>query len=127
TPGEAAEDWGGALLPTRANEYHLIVATIDFQRCLPDVYWLNVFGPSYVDLFGRDRLLSVPVGEAREIRSELIALRLSSKPCELVEEPTYMRATREAIKNHLGRDAFCDQLHGPDEEYRTPDFFARPR
>lgn len=37
------------------------------RRHLPGLYWLNLFGPAYVDLIGTDRLLTTDAAESREI------------------------------------------------------------
>jgi hypothetical protein len=47
--------------------FMLALSTGQLQRYLGDLYWATVFGPRYVDLIGRDRLLASPAYETREL------------------------------------------------------------
>ena len=51
-------------LDKRATRFNFLVSSPDIRKCLPDVYWMTVFGAPYVKMFGRDRLLSAPVHKA---------------------------------------------------------------
>lgn len=50
----------------------------DISAALPGLYWLNVFGAPYVDLIGRERLVTAPAHEIRDMGGEswLFSLRI---------------------------------------------------
>jgi hypothetical protein len=56
-------------------EYIYLVTHV-LRHWLPDVFWGTVFGPPYVALFGKDRLLSAPVAVAEEIADDMIYVQL---------------------------------------------------
>jgi len=42
-------------LDKRATRFNFLVSSRDIRKCLPDVYWMTVFGAPYVKMFGRDQ------------------------------------------------------------------------
>lgn len=75
----------------------------DVSKHLPGIYWLNFFGAPYVDLIGRERLLTAPCLEAKAADSGVL-LALASSPQEW-EHSTY-KQTEERVLDHLGRQYF---------------------
>jgi hypothetical protein len=54
----------------------LFVPSIKLRtKYIPDVYWLTFFGPPYVKLFGRERLLSAPAYKVEELSYGGISLQ----------------------------------------------------
>jgi hypothetical protein len=86
---------------------------------LPGIYWANFFGPSYIEFFGRDKLLATPCYEVREINEDLILLLASESPYN----PDMLDNDRvaEGIKEYLGQNAFPGPLF-PDEPCDVPLF-----
>lgn len=75
---------------------------LHLSQGIPDVYWVNIIGGRYVRRFGRERVRSAPA-DVREVAEDVFVVRL----CELSEiDGPEAAARREAIKDHLGRDAF---------------------
>lgn len=75
----------------------------DFGRALPGLFWLNFFGPRYVELIGRECLLGTPAVEAREVgRGVLIVTR--SNPYEWSSED--VRRSLEDVLGHIGHQFF---------------------
>lgn len=70
----------------------------------PELHWTNFFGKPYIELFGRETLLSAPCYRAYEISDDLIALQMSEDPFEPIPS-----STRAAVKKHLGEDAFVEE------------------
>lgn len=64
---------------------------------LRDVYWLNVYGPAFVELIGAERLLSAPA-ETRRLDGHVLLLA----PDEALGE----RGATAAIRAHLGEEHF---------------------
>lgn len=72
---------------------------VHLDESLPGLYWLNFFGNPYLDLIGRDRLLSVPAHDVREI-SNGVFVGLDASPMKWVSEA--YRTTEEAVIEHIG-------------------------
>lgn len=64
---------------------------------LRDVYWLNVYGPPFVDLIGAERLLSAPA-VTRSVDGHVLVLA----PDEALTTP----GATAAIRAHLGEEFF---------------------
>lgn len=78
--------------------------TRQLQHGLPALYWGNLFGPSYIDLFGLDRLLAAPAASVVE-EPWGVYLQVSEEP---PSDATYekFRRHRDTVMTHLGVDAF---------------------
>ena len=110
-------DFGMVHLPCQDREQELMTATNTggnlvmvashvLQRFLPDLYWLTIFGPPYVDHFGRERLLSVPAFRVEELPYGGIWIQLSESPLDFLEDYDRVNAVRQRAKEHLDRDSF---------------------
>jgi RHS repeat-associated protein len=109
-------------LSSAKNSISLFVTTHLLRKYIPDIYWVTVFGKSYVDLFSRERLLSAPVYRARELENGSILIQLTEFPSESIEEPNSYRTQKTLVKDHLNSDAFFDLKKGTDHKYSVPDF-----
>jgi hypothetical protein len=90
------------------------------NKAIPGLYWLNYFGGPYVDLIGRERLLSAPAYDVKPVGDGvLIALDSSAESWQ--SEPYVER--EQAVINHLGPQYFFSRLH-PDRQMTAPNFAA---
>jgi hypothetical protein len=103
----------------QANEYHTAWRSIpdedprtvgqgSLPYYLPDLYWGNVFGPSYVELFGADRLRTAPAAVVTEFPGGGFYVQVTDSILDLSSAegiPRY-RAARDAVKEYLGSDCF---------------------
>lgn len=81
-----------------------------FPYCLRDLYWANVFGPPYTELFGADRLRTAPAAVVTELRPGYFYLQVTTTILDLCDAgtlPAY-EAARDAVKEHLGPECFYD-------------------
>jgi hypothetical protein len=81
-----------------------------FPYFLRDLYWGNVFGPPYTELFGDERLRTVPAAVVTELREGYFYVQLTDAILDLCDAdalPRY-RAVRDAVKDHLGADCFYE-------------------
>ncbi|NJL30059.1 MAG: hypothetical protein HC897_20275 [Thermoanaerobaculia bacterium] len=92
------------------------------QQYLPDLYWLTIFGPPYVDLFGRERLLSAPAPIVEELPTGAILIQLSENMLDFRDRFEEVDRVRQAVKAHLDSDAFFDPAKGKDHKYNVPVF-----
>ncbi|MEJ2201098.1 MAG: hypothetical protein P8X63_08815, partial [Desulfuromonadaceae bacterium] len=125
SPEEIARgvDAGTVLLSDKIRKtYHLTVTTHDLRKYLPDLYWGSYFGKPYVEMFGRDLLGSAPVHQAKWFSEDGVFLQLSESPEDFLIDYEKMEARREAVKVHLGKDAFFMENAPPDMTYRVPKF-----
>jgi hypothetical protein len=84
---------------------------MDLRNCLPGVYWMTVFGPDLVELFGTDNLLALPVEQARARKGGAVQLILTADPVRHAEE----RQRREQqVVDALGPAHFFD-LQKPEK------------
>jgi hypothetical protein len=104
----------------KRTQFNFFIAGHRLQKYLPDIYWLTTFGPPYLDMFGRDRLLSAPVFKAEALDAEHVSLQLTPKLRDLEVNPDGYEWVKRRVKEHLGADAFFD----PDRrgECRVPNF-----
>jgi cytochrome P450 len=82
-----------------------------------------VFGPPYVKLFGRERLLSAPVANVRELAPDTIRLQLTEDVAAVSDDPEAFEEARERVQRHLGKEAFFDSSR---QAYRVPPELLRP-
>ena len=100
----------------------LTVSPRNLQRFLPDIYWANLFGPPYVEHFGRSRLLATPADTVEEWPNGCIYVRLSEDPLDFENNYARMQAIRDRIKEHLGMESFFDLGRGLNGRYSVPNF-----
>jgi hypothetical protein len=85
---------------------------------LPDILWVTLFGKPYIDLFGREKILSTPCYKVEEINHDLIWLQATENLFEPVPNEV-----KNAIKTHLGADAFV--WDGRDYRYYKPELVPK--
>lgn len=91
---------------------------VQIDKALPGLYWLNYFGSPYVDLIGKERLLTAPAYEVQEV-ADGVFISLSASPNEW-NKPKYKDRERRVIE-HLGEQFFFSK-QDPERETRAPDF-----
>ena len=98
------------------------------RHWLPDVFWGTVFGPPYVRLLGKDRLLSAPAYLVEELGAETIYVQLTENLTDVVEDGNAIQSFRTAFKQHFRDDVFFVPEKAYDRSERGPvgDVFATP-
>ena len=88
---------------------------------LPGVPWAACYGKPYIDLFGKKKLLSLPIHVCKEIAPDLIYCQLTDRLLDAVDNLSLIDERRKPVYEILGRDAFFDPA---DEERqgRVPEF-----
>ncbi|QAA33036.1 hypothetical protein [Clostridium manihotivorum] len=74
---------------------------INVKIRLPEIRWLNIYGKPYVEMFGKEKLLSTPCHKAKAITEEIISVQASESLFQVIDDNV-----KNNIKNHLGKDAF---------------------
>jgi hypothetical protein len=103
----------------------LKLQTANLQRCLPNLYWLNVFGPPYAAMFGERRLMEVPATSVETLAYGGVAIQLTNDLKDSKDGWEIFKAARTECRNYLNSDAFCDFTVRRDRQYRTPTFLLR--
>ncbi len=91
---------------------------VDLIDAIPGMYWMNFFGPEYLELIGRERLLSAPAYESLPA-GDGVLLSLDASP-EAWCEPEY-KEREHAVIGHIGRKYFFSR-DDPDRQTVAPDF-----
>jgi hypothetical protein len=108
------------------------IASISFRRgCIHDLYWLTVFGPRYVEFFGRDRILAMPAHEVRELSYGSIGVELTNELPDSAEAWRNFLVARDRAKVYLNQNGFFDVKLPKSHIYSGPIFqpvdYRRPR
>lgn len=93
----------------------------DLRTALPYLYWLTIFGPSYVELFN-GRLLAAPAHRVEVLAPRLVAVQLTKNVSDCVRRWEAVNEVRRAVVEQLGRDAFFDAARGNGASYVAPTF-----
>jgi hypothetical protein len=109
-------------LGRRKGAYNLAVTTENLNRNLPELYWGTVFGPAYVDLFGREHLLNAPASHIEEVSPYQVYIQLSEHVQDMKTKFEEVESTRHRIKAYLNNDAFFDPTVNGMRPYKTPQF-----
>lgn len=103
------------------------VNTAQLNKCIPNLFWLNVFGPPYTNLFGLKRLMETPCESVEKLPYGRVALRLTPGLADEALEWGSYSTIRERCKNHLGASVFCGLSRPRNYAYSTPRFeFGTP-
>ncbi len=111
----------GALssLDRAGKEYSFNLPSHELQSNLPDFYWAMIFGRPFIEMFGRDLLLSTPAQVVRELGAGHILIQLTDNLRDSETDYTRFATVRERVIKHLGADAFFS----PERTvYRVPKF-----
>jgi len=111
-----------AFLHLVPNKQDLTITTHQLRQGLPDLYWLTLFGRPYVNLFGRERMLSVPNVVVEEPARDLFSIRLSEDVSDVVSRSDELFELAQQVKQHLNHNAFFDRTLGINHPYTVPEF-----
>lgn len=104
------------------NDFILTIASRQLKMYIPDLYWQTYFGRPYIDMFGRERLLSAPVFKSEELSDGLIRLQLTESLDDMHTNHDLIMKVREKVKQHLKKDAFFNPKKGEKHKYVVPRF-----
>lgn len=106
-----------------------LFATHLLRHWLPDVFWGTVFGPPYVRLLGKERLLSAPAYLVEELGPETVYVQLTENLTDVVNDGNAIQSFRTAFKQHFRDDVFFVPEKAYDRSERGPvgDVFATPQ
>ncbi|HYD35891.1 MAG TPA: hypothetical protein VD999_07570 [Vitreimonas sp.] len=105
-PFAMSADWSTWTRRGDLRTCYLSVTTHTLRHWLPDLPWSVVFGPAYVRMFGKERLLSTPVYRVDSIADELVFLQLTPKMEDIHEKYDEVMEARAVAKKHLGEECF---------------------
>jgi hypothetical protein len=98
------------------------LTTHRLREGLPDMPWAMLFGPPYVELFGRERLLTTPAARAEEMAGGVYVQLTADIKDVVVRRDSYLEAQTVA-KAHLDSGAFLRKDTPPDQ-LRVPEFLC---
>lgn len=91
----------------------------DPERGIPGIYWVNLFGPSYVKWLREERLVSIPSIQLRHLDNGGILFRAYENPSDYSNEIGVQCVIE--TKKRLGSDRFFD-IKEPNRSCLVPDF-----
>jgi hypothetical protein len=94
----------------------LMAVGIDVSRALPGIYWRNFYGRSITERISRERLLTAPATEVREVDGGIL-LALAEDPTTW-NTPEYRLLERQVL-NHIGPQFFFSR-DDPDRQTVPP-------
>ena len=94
---------------------------VDYHTALPGLYWLNFFGPDYVALMGKEKLLSAPAYRVAEVGNGIF-LQLHANADEWNQPHGIAR--EEAVEAHIGAQYFFSKKD-PSRTTVAPDFWKK--
>lgn len=117
--------------------WHILLSTHTLRHWLPDMPWAVVFGPAYVRMFGKEKLLSTPAYLVEDIDPEMVFIQLTPKMDDIHDQFDMVMAARATAKRHLGEDAFFKSELAYDHKdehnkgkagkvFRVPTFELKP-
>lgn len=83
--------------------YGQTVIPVDLRKGLPNVFWANFFGPEYVELIGKHKLLSTPCHEIRQLSDGGVLILTTLSPLAPSLE---IRTKQKAVRDYWGEDLF---------------------
>jgi hypothetical protein len=109
-------------LDKKATKLRFMVASRDLQERIPDLFWATVLGAPYVELFGRDCLLSAPAYRAESLSSGMVLVQMTEQISDVEKRADVFNETRSQVKTHLGAKAFFQPERVTADGYRVPQF-----
>ena len=109
-------------LDRSGEKWSLSVTTHNLLKGIPDLYWTNIFGRPYVDLFGLERLCSVPAAVVDQVTAEHIYVQLTADIVDVKVDLLEFSKRRSLAKLHLNCNAFFEKEAGLDRTYNVPRF-----
>lgn len=77
------------------------------NQSLPGVYWVNFFGPVYVEFLGKEKFISLPCYYKEKLQDGGFMVMTARSPFDY-EEPETKKLEKEIIEQ-LGHDTFFDK------------------
>jgi hypothetical protein len=91
------------------------------EKHLPWLPWLTFFGPAYVEMFGKEKLLAAPAHRVEACSRDLMEIQLTERVQDCVKAREEVETVRASVIEHLNEGAFYGKP-GPDGAYRSPEF-----
>lgn len=99
---------------------HAGVSTHSLREGLPAPACLTIFGKPYIELLGRDKLLSIPIGKVRELSRRQVVLELIDVRNQAKMDYNWLVDAREQVMGFVGNDNFAGAE--PVDRKFVPDF-----
>ena len=92
------------------------------KRHLPGLFWANLFGPEYVDMWGRRFLATAPCHRVEELPDGGVILYLSESPLDAAKRR--YRQAKDRLFRYLGPEAFDGRM---EPRFRTKGRWRKKR
>jgi hypothetical protein len=103
-------------------EPRVTLGSRSLSKNLPDLHNISVWGKSYIELFGKEKIINAPCYKVEELSSGVMWMQLSPDVYNEKGCWTALTDTREKIKAYLNNNAFFDPKLPHDYKYNIPKF-----
>ncbi|PKA06455.1 hypothetical protein [Leptospira harrisiae] len=100
----------------------LYISSFKIKKCIPNLFWFTIFGPTYVNFFGKAKIETIPCYKISKLSNKLYAIQLTKDILDLKNNFQEFDEIRNKAKKHLGLNAFFNPVLKPDFKYETPKF-----
>jgi hypothetical protein len=107
-------------LDRKGKELMFAIYSQFLQKCIPDVYWITVFGEPYIEIFGRESLLAAPAFRTEALDDGRVLLQITPTLDDVAVNPIEFSAKKGRIKEFLGAEAFFSPAR--EGECKRPTF-----
>jgi hypothetical protein len=97
------------------------IAASDVQTWLPSVPWIACFGPPYLEMFGKRKLMTAPFAAVERLGKDLVFARLVDDVSQCIKRTREYRGRQVKIKAALGLQYFFDPAQ-PKKKAVVPQF-----
>lgn len=94
------------LRKVKQGRFEFLPGTDLLKQGLPDLEWAVFFGSEYVEMFGREKLLSAKCYHIEFLSDGGALLVLTESPFDFEKDPVEFNRIRDSVRSHLGEDAF---------------------
>ncbi len=98
----------------------MLLTPRDLTEYLPNLYWAQVLGPPWVQLFGAETLATAPGYRVEEVAPQHWLVQLTEHLADVGTDHGRFEAVRAEVKRHLGADAFYSAERGHRARYAAP-------
>ena len=91
------------------------------SKCI-DIYLVNIYGPPYIEFFGKERILSTPCHLVEKLKCGSIWLQLLPGLPRSPEDYSLWEEREKLVREHLDNNAFCDTSLPASHKRNAPKF-----
>ncbi len=106
-PWHPDEPWTGGVGPRMGGNGPFFMLTArDLDEGLPNLYWLQILGPRWVERLGPERIAGTPAHRVAQVGDQHWLIQLAPSLSAVTQDYSAFTLARSAAVDHLGREHF---------------------